>query len=194
MKIAIESKAKNGLLLSILRERGWRQADLARAAGVCPAEASRLALLKFREISETALEKMAAALSVLPEDLVPPDLRRWSPEKPLVRVAEVEVPVSVLLSEGVQVPLLAESNVDLDKVAVKDEVEYLLNETPLSSRDRRVVKMRFGIGYEREHTLASVGKQIGCTRERVRMIEAKALTKMREQAERTPGRHLGPAS
>ena len=44
---------------------------------------------------------------------------------------------------------------------------------------RSVIRMRFGIGLNTDHTLEEVGKQFDVTRERIRQIEAKALRKMR---------------
>jgi len=49
----------------------------------------------------------------------------------------------------------------------------------LSSREEKVLRMRFGIGMNTDHTLEEVGKQFGVTRERIRQIEAKALRKLR---------------
>jgi RNA polymerase primary sigma factor len=49
----------------------------------------------------------------------------------------------------------------------------------LTPREERVVRMRFGLGMNNEHTLEEVGKQFSVTRERIRQIEAKALRKLR---------------
>jgi len=49
----------------------------------------------------------------------------------------------------------------------------------LTSREEKVLRMRFGIGMNTDHTLEEVGKQFGVTRERIRQIEAKALRKLR---------------
>jgi len=45
----------------------------------------------------------------------------------------------------------------------------------MDSRDRDVIRLRFGIGEESEHTLEEVGQRYGVTRERIRQIESKAL-------------------
>jgi RNA polymerase primary sigma factor len=45
----------------------------------------------------------------------------------------------------------------------------------LTPREERVLRMRFGIGIDSDHTLEEVGRQFGVTRERIRQIEAKAL-------------------
>jgi RNA polymerase primary sigma factor len=49
----------------------------------------------------------------------------------------------------------------------------------LTQREAKVLRMRFGIGMNTDHTLEEVGKQFDVTRERIRQIEAKALRKLR---------------
>jgi RNA polymerase primary sigma factor len=48
----------------------------------------------------------------------------------------------------------------------------------LTPREERILRMRFGIGMNSDHTLEEVGKQFSVTRERIRQIEAKALRKL----------------
>ena len=49
----------------------------------------------------------------------------------------------------------------------------------LTPREERIVRMRFGLGMNNDHTLEEVGKRFSLTRERIRQIEAKALRKLR---------------
>ena len=49
----------------------------------------------------------------------------------------------------------------------------------LTAREERIVRMRFGIGMNSDHTLEEVGQQFSVTRERIRQIEAKALRKLK---------------
>ncbi|MDE0487568.1 MAG: sigma-70 family RNA polymerase sigma factor, partial [Gammaproteobacteria bacterium] len=49
----------------------------------------------------------------------------------------------------------------------------------LGAREAKVLRMRFGIDMNTDHTLEEVGKQFDVTRERIRQIEAKALRKLR---------------
>ena len=49
----------------------------------------------------------------------------------------------------------------------------------LTPREAKVLRMRFGIEMNTDHTLEEVGKQFDVTRERIRQIEAKALRKLR---------------
>jgi RNA polymerase primary sigma factor len=49
----------------------------------------------------------------------------------------------------------------------------------LSAREERIVRMRFGIGMNDDHTLQEVSRQFSVSRERIRQIEAKALRKLK---------------
>ena len=55
----------------------------------------------------------------------------------------------------------------------------------LTQREERVLRMRFGIGEESDHTLEEVGQDFNVTRERIRQIEAKALRKLRHPSRAT---------
>ena len=50
----------------------------------------------------------------------------------------------------------------------------------LTDREQKIIRLRFGIGGERPHTLEEVGNEFDVTRERIRQIEAKALAKLRK--------------
>jgi RNA polymerase primary sigma factor len=49
----------------------------------------------------------------------------------------------------------------------------------LAPREERIVRMRFGIGMNTDHTLEEVSQQFSLTRERIRQIEAKAIRKLK---------------
>ncbi len=50
---------------------------------------------------------------------------------------------------------------------------------PLSDREKEILRLRYGIGTDREHTLEEVGRRLSITRERVRQLESRALAKLR---------------
>ena len=64
-----------------------------------------------------------------------------------------------------------------EDVSLVDGIHSALDR--LSDRERHVIEMRFGIGREREHTLAEVAADLGVSLERVRQIQVRAINKMR---------------
>ena len=58
-----------------------------------------------------------------------------------------------------------------------NEVERAM--ATLSDREKEVMRLRYGLGTEREYTLEEIGRRLSITRERVRQIEAKAVARMR---------------
>jgi RNA polymerase primary sigma factor len=73
----------------------------------------------------------------------------------------------------------ARSPVDvINETNVRDETAGILR--TLSPREEKVIRLRFGIGCEREHTLEEIGQELDVTRERIRQIEAKALGHLRD--------------
>lgn len=61
---------------------------------------------------------------------------------------------------------------------LKEQVQDILS--VLTEREQKIVKMRFGLEDGKSHTLEEVGQEFAVTRERIRQIEAKALTKLRK--------------
>jgi RNA polymerase primary sigma factor len=62
--------------------------------------------------------------------------------------------------------------------SLRDRCKDVLDAT-LTPREAKVLRMRFGIEMNTDHTLEEVGRQFNVTRERIRQIEAKALRKLR---------------
>jgi RNA polymerase primary sigma factor len=61
---------------------------------------------------------------------------------------------------------------------LREQITGILN--TLSDREQKIVRMRFGLDGGKTHTLEEVGQEFAVTRERIRQIEAKALTKLRK--------------
>lgn len=66
---------------------------------------------------------------------------------------------------------------ELEDTSLEEGIAQALDR--LSDRERYVVSLRFGIGQEREHTLAEVAQKLGVSLERVRQIQVRAISKMR---------------
>jgi RNA polymerase sigma factor (sigma-70 family) len=66
---------------------------------------------------------------------------------------------------------------------LKNRIQYLLSD--LDERERRVLRLRFGLDGRRAHTLEEVGQELHLSRERSRQIQQSALGKLRQRAART---------
>jgi len=86
-----------------------------------------------------------------------------------VKISESE---STIEDENAEQPLDETINTGLS-----DSTREILSS--LTPREAKVLRMRFGIDMNTDHTLEEVGKQFDVTRERIRQIEAKALRKLR---------------
>ena len=65
-------------------------------------------------------------------------------------------------------------------ILLREQIDELLRE--LTDRERQVLELRFGLKDGRPRTLEEVGKYFDVTRERIRQIEGKALTKLKKSA------------
>jgi RNA polymerase primary sigma factor len=66
---------------------------------------------------------------------------------------------------------------DAEKKEISGYIQKVIG--TLTPKEEKVIRMRFGIGVDRDHTLEEVGRHLLITRERVRQIEAKALRKLK---------------
>jgi len=66
---------------------------------------------------------------------------------------------------------------DAERIETSEQIQKVLKS--LTPKEETVIRMRFGIGLDRDHTLEEVGRHLSITRERVRQIEAKALRKLK---------------
>ncbi len=72
---------------------------------------------------------------------------------------------------------------DTERNNVTEQILKVLN--TLSPREAEIIRMRFGIGFEKDYTLEEIGGHFSITRERVRQIEAKALRKLKHPNRRS---------
>ncbi|MEM1427809.1 MAG: sigma-70 family RNA polymerase sigma factor, partial [Cyanobacteria bacterium P01_H01_bin.130] len=70
----------------------------------------------------------------------------------------------------------------LMRESLQKDLQNLLAQ--LTSRERDVIQMRFGLGHGSPYSLAEIGRALDLSRERVRQIEAKALQKLRQPRHR----------
>jgi len=106
--------------------------------------------------------------------------------KKALEIARRRNPISLETPMGEEHSHLGDFIADSDSVSPEEaaiqkdraeRVQVIL--ATLTPREEKVLRRRFGIGEETGHTLQEVGEEFGLTRERIRQIQAKALTKLR---------------
>ncbi|GJM08072.1 MAG: RNA polymerase sigma factor RpoD [Lysobacteraceae bacterium] len=138
---------------------------------------------KLNRISRQMLQEMGR--EALPEELA---VRMEMPEDKIRKVLKIaKEPISMETPIGDDEDshlgdFIEDANIDSP---VDSATGFGLSETvrdvlsSLTPREAKVLRMRFGIDMNTDHTLEEVGKQFDVTRERIRQIEAKALRKLR---------------
>jgi len=91
------------------------------------------------------------------------------------------------LEDFVSDPGSSQPDQGLDSERMRSGVGHLI--CALTSREQLILRLRYGLGGEEEHTLEQIGQSLGLSRERVRQLEARALKKLRETA---PAQSLHP--
>ncbi|OHA72526.1 MAG: hypothetical protein A3E08_02420 [Candidatus Wildermuthbacteria bacterium RIFCSPHIGHO2_12_FULL_49_13] len=123
---------------------------------------------------EPTPEETAEAMGISPEEV-----------ETLIKISQYPLSLDVPFGEdgdsnlGKFIPSNEEELEDLASSGLrKIQVQQAL--AALSPREQMVLKLRFGLEDDREHTLEEIGKKLGVTRERIRQIEAKALRTLRQ--------------
>ena len=83
-----------------------------------------------------------------------------------------------ILAEFIEDEKAAPPSLEAARILLRDRLQEIL--VDLTSREQKILAMRFGLEDGVTHTLEEVGKEFGVTRERIRQIEAKALERIRE--------------
>jgi RNA polymerase primary sigma factor len=123
---------------------------------------------------EPTVEELGEKLGMPPERVR--EIQRISQE-PVSLEAPVGDEDDSLLGDFVEDPGAIAPADAAARALLTEAVEEALEQ--LSERERRVVRLRFGLDDGQLHTLEEVGKEFGVTRERIRQIESKTLAKLR---------------
>lgn len=175
----LEIKIKNNYLYEKMQEKGISTAsELARVVGLAPTVIGEILNLKITAYTNkgtvrSSIQCLCDFFSCNPEDLFPAQ-HIFDPLT--VNQGAIQANIGELMSsnllESVHNPdLLAES------IEQKEAIEKTLGQ--LTSREKKVLEMRYGLGDEEGCTLKEAGIKLNVSPERLRQIELKALRKLR---------------
>lgn len=145
-------------------------------------------LLKFYRATSSLEKKLgrepttwelAKALDVTPDQAE--QLQRMTRD-PLSLESEVRGTDTKLLKDFVKDPTVASPQEGLDQMRLERAAEESIG--VLNERERNILRWRFGMRDESDHTLEEIGSKLGLSRERVRQLEARALAKLRSAPNR----------
>jgi len=170
--------------LRVSREKlGLLQKDLGKLIGLSGATIGSYETLRAFPKPEIQ-EKIAEVLGVSSENLFP----QWLREFRLKDVPAAREERSISLKEAAFLNLFRPENLMIEGFAeelernlfldqLRDQIEKILE--TLTSREKRIIELRFGLEDGRKRTLGEVGEEFNITHERVSQIEFKALRKLR---------------
>jgi len=159
------------------------QEELAIHLGVNQALVSAWETFKTYPRNKRIITKLESALHYPIEEIFPSETIEAINKKlgkPIEKVADIKQLPSFTRGEY----LLPSPEEIFDRKELEENVDNWLN--GLREREKKVLKMRFGIGEHRgvEHTLKEVANEFKVTQERIRQIEAKAIRKLRRPSRR----------
>ena len=138
---------------------------------------------KFKRVSRAIMQEKGreATPAELAEHLEIPESKVWQVQHISRDPISLETPVGddddLRIGDRLEDPAQELPEDAAMQKAIAEAVREVL--ATLSPRESKVLRMRFGIDLNQDHTLEEVGKQFEVTRERIRQIESKALRKLR---------------
>jgi len=177
----------NSRLVDARKDKGMTAPEFAEAVGISP---GRLRLLETLRAIPTEEEVCRIAVELAqPTDYLFPDtlLRTVTTGVFARRKAELDEPYVERLAEAALPSLLGDGGIGEVEERVDAEIAGAVIEKALSTitpREAYVLRMRYGLGGKGEHTLAEVADKLEVTKERVRQIERKAMTRLNHPSRR----------
>ena len=178
----VKVTVRNNLLMTAIENAGYKsQTDFAKDIGYNVTAVNALVAMRNPPINSDGTfsplaSKVMEFLGACPTDL-------WSTEQLNMKLKKNSADMKMGLGElklvldAVNTPQL---EVDLDKPIYDEQSKEIISDMldSLTPREAKILRLRFGFDCE-PHTLEEVGKIYGITASAIRLIEAKALRKMR---------------
>ena len=183
--IRAEVRFKNSVFIKALERSEYNSiAEFSRASGISYQYLIEYANLRhsFKKLEDQV--KIAQLLDCELYELFDQYDKVIEKNKGTVRRIVREIPVEKMLSfESKEIKMLesdySTNDID-DKIGLEKEVRDALE--TLKDRERDVIKMHFGIGVDRPMSIDEIGEEFGLSRERIRLIRAKAIRRLRHRS------------
>lgn len=190
-EIAVKARAKHGLIYKYMTEHGLTWLEMAEKIGISTGTFSKIIHFRWAPTENYQNKEVAKKLcnffhcnleEILPNELAQ-QIKNNSEIAELLQEEQTvykEVDVEYLSYDEAPQSILAYQENFNKQIDFRETIEKVLK--TLTPREERIIKLRFGIGDEVEHTLEEVGKEFGVTRDRIRQIEEKAIRKLKHPA------------
>lgn len=181
MKVRAILNLKNDLVYNARKELGLNQTEFGKLCGVSVGAICAIERFDFNEkkLSSAAVRKIAEFVGCNPEEIAPPELAGVRIASTFSQIKAVDPRVllaSATVHRAMHLP-------EPDALYLKERNDTLRRGiAALSFRERSVLTYRFGLDGSPERTLEQTAQVLKVTRERVRALEARALTKLRKPA------------
>lgn len=180
----VKVTVRNNLLLTAIEEAGYKsQADFAKACELNNTAVNALVAMRMAPIGDRgdfidAAKKIMEVLGACPTDLWTEEQLNLSLKRNTSERSYGKEELNLFMVKAAD-NLLIDFNIgkDIDEKETHDRVEYYLDS--LTPRESKILRLRFGIDTDKEHTLEEVADMFDVTKERIRQIEMKGLRKMR---------------
>jgi len=180
MKVEAITKYKNKNFLNCMHACGYKTVN--EFACKCGFSATLIGMyINFKAYPKrlSAIKRLTDALHVTYDCLFPEEYR-LAVDLNLGRPTKKEIDVDMIslenLDERKAIDFVTENKVRIEQA----EILYNAIDTHLTTREKEVLALLFGLDGSEKHTLEEVGKVFKLSKERIRQIEAKALRKLRQ--------------
>lgn len=177
--IALKVRAKNGVLCKFIEEKGWSQKKFADEIGVSEQEVWTWFNLRGFPQTEKLMVKVYVLTGIPPEEIFPEFVK----DSGFIKLSK-----TATLYKDIEVSYLSHDVFDqleapdrTDRRTECNEIKELIRSgipSVLDKREAETICMIFGINKDREYTLDEISLHLNLTKERVRQIKDKALSKM----------------
>jgi len=171
-RVGMTVRVFNWSLDRAIKAKGWKRLEAAQACGVALQTLYRWLAFKSYPLANTRID-VSIVLGVAQEIIFPESIEGF-------RITTQPEALSFGKEEAVALGLCSQE-VDPEQVAIQASLPGVMAEAMqgLREREKLVLKLRFGLEGEEPLTLMDIGAMLGVNRERIRQIEAKALSKLR---------------